>query len=109
MSFIKFGKFLAIISSKKFSNARAFTNKSKIPTITITEFANCLNYANYYIYHGTKESNIASSSVANGTITKVGNQIALTNGSGYYKIVIKAVVNNGQTLNKTYYAIVKFS
>ena len=98
-----------IISSIKFTNAKPFTNKSKTPTITIKDFANCLNYANYSIYYGTSSSNISSTSINSGYLTKIGDEIKLTKGSGYYKIVIKGMVNNGKTLEKTYYAIVKFS
>lgn len=98
----------AIISTISFENAKAnpFTDITTTPTINVKKLSSCLKYANYYVYYGTDENNIASKAVKNGTVKKVGDTISLENGNGYYKVLINGVTNNGVTLSKIYYAYV---
>ena len=49
---------------------------------------------------------MSTASVATGNLSKVGNLFYLNKGDGYYRIRIKATTESGQTLNKTYYAVI---
>ena len=95
----------AVVSTISFSNTEPFTNSSLTPTLTVTDFADCLSYATYYIYYGTTTSNISGIASSTGTIRNSGATIKLDQGNGYYKILVKGYDSaNNKYLNKYYYA-----
>lgn len=93
------------ISTYSYNIAKPFQSGAK-PKVTITQYADCLKTALYYIDYGKTLSNMSTASVATGNLSKVGNSFYLNKGDGYYRIRIKATTESGQTLNKTYYAVI---
>ena len=94
------------ISNNSYEIAVAFPSGTK-PKVTVTQYADCLKTALYYIDYGGTKDTITKATVATGNLSKSGQSFYLNKGDGYYRIRIKATTKSGQTLTKdNYYAVI---